>query len=65
MKKSQPIAKPKQYKIKSVDAKARIARSKVQKIFLMSANRVNDNWWNFSVEGVHIWSLRRLAASTM
>ena len=51
--KSHPISKPKSYKSKSIDAKARINRSKTQRIFLMSASRVHDTWWNFGVEGVH------------
>ena len=51
-------------KIKSIDAKARIARSKNQRIFLMGANRWNDNYWSFQVEGVKTKKFRQLAIST-
>ncbi len=54
--KTQPIdKKPKKYIQKSIDAIQRIERSKYEKIFLLSAERLEQNW-KFMVQGVFIIS---------
>lgn len=54
--KTQPIdKKPKKYVQKSIDAIQRIERSKYDKIFLLNAERLEQNWM-FMVQGVYIFS---------